>query len=124
MKFTKLMWGVVAGFACMQVAGAAEVTVGSLDDLASAIADTANYPDGSVITLAASATPYDVTTLAAGKITVNRAITVRGKTDDPRDTVITGGGANRCIEIKAPGALVMNLTVTNGVPQLDRRGST
>ena len=102
------------------VVQAAEVTVNSLDDLAAAIADTANYPNGSVITLAASVTPYDVTTLSAGKITVNRAITVRGETDDPRDTVITGGGTNRCIEIKASDALVMNLTVTNGVPQLDR----
>ena len=99
---------------------AAEVTVSSLDDLAATIADTANYPNGSVITLAASATPYDVTTLAAGKIVVNRAITVRGATDDPRDTVITGGGANRCIEITAADAIVMNLTVTNGVPQIDR----
>jgi len=102
------------------VAPAAEVTVNSLDDLAAAIADTANYPNGSVIKLAASATPYDVTTLSAGKITVNRAITVRGETDDPRDTVIDGGGVNRCIEITASDALVMNLTVTNGVPQLDR----
>ena len=105
------------------VVQAAEVTVNSLDDLAAAIADTANYPNGSVIKLAASATPYDVTTLSAGKITVNRAITVRGETDDPRDTVITGGGANRCIEITASGALVMNLTVTNGVPQLSTKNN-
>lgn len=114
---TIVVFAILAHVAVVQ---AAEVTVSSLDDLAAAIADTANYPDGSVITLAASATPYDVTTLAAGKIVVNRAITVRGSTDDPRDTVITGGGVNRCVDITASGALVMNLTITNGVPQLDR----
>ena len=117
MKPSVVAFAVLAHVAAVH---AAEVTVSSLDDLAAAIADTENYPNGSVITLAAAAAPYDVTTLASGKIVVNRAITVRGATDNPRGTVITGGGANRCIEITASGALVMNLTVTNGVPQLDR----
>ena len=116
----KSLVAVFAVLAHAAVIQAAEVTVSSLNGLAAAIADTATYPNGSVITLAASATPYDVTTLGAGKIVVNRAITVRGETDNPRDTVITGGGANRCIEITAADAIVMNLTVTNGVPQIDR----
>jgi len=99
-------------------ASAVEINVASVTDLRAAIADTVNVPDGSTIVLQASPTHYDVSADGLGPIRLTRSLTLRGSTENPRDTVLTGNGMTNILYVGGTDTLACNLTVTNGLSYL------
>ena len=119
----KLMVGVFAACGVSLAASAEEITVSSVAELRAAIADTAGVPNGSTIVLKASETHYDVSADGQGAIKISRELTLKGETDNPRDTVLSGGGVINVLEVSGANSFVTGLTVTNGLAQLtDSRG--
>lgn len=65
--------------------------------------------EGQEIVMLAEGSPYAMKT-AATAVALQRAVTVRGETDNPEDVVITGGGT-RTFRIGNPAALLHSVTI-------------
>lgn len=122
MKKSNLVVATAASAGLCLSAFAGAFPVSSVAELRAAIANTTDVPDGSTIVLKASGTHYDVSADGQGPIVINRELTLKGETDNPRDTVLSGGGVINVLEVTGENSLVTGLTVTNGLAKLtDKR---